>query len=74
MLIHGDRLAMAPPKTTKGVNHMSKIFFDNQQMTKGERNRQVKDRAAFEREVARREAHEGVTTSNEDNLHFFKED
>ena len=53
---------------------MSKIFFDNQQMTKGERNRQVKDRAAFEREVARREAHEGVTTSNEDNLHFFKED
>lgn len=53
---------------------MSKIFFDNHEMTKKERNQQVKDRANFEREISRQEAREGVTTSTENNLHFFKED
>jgi len=51
---------------------MSKIFFDNQQMTKKERDQQIKDRALFERETARKEAREGVTTSTEDDLTFHR--
>ena len=49
------------------------VFFDNQEMTKKEMDRQVKDRADRIREVSREEARAGVTTLPEDDLNFFKE-
>ncbi|MCX5827672.1 MAG: hypothetical protein NTV58_06690 [Deltaproteobacteria bacterium] len=52
---------------------MAKIFFNNQEMTQKEMNRQVKERTDRTREVSRQESREGITTSSEDDLHFFKE-
>jgi hypothetical protein len=49
-----------------------KTYFDNQQMTKGEQAQQVKERAAFIRDVARAEADKGVTISGENDILFRK--
>lgn len=52
---------------------MAKVFFNDKKMTKAERDRQVKERANYERNIAREEARTGVTASNENDLTFYKE-
>lgn len=48
------------------------VFFDNQELTKKEMARQVKERANYERDIAREEARTGVTVSNENDITFLK--
>lgn len=52
---------------------MAMILFDNQEMSKAERDRQIKERADRIREASRQEAKDGVTISEENDLTFFKE-
>ena len=52
---------------------MAKVFFDDKEMTKAERDRQVKERANYERNIAREEARAGVTARNENEITFLKE-
>jgi len=52
---------------------MAKVFFDDKEMTKAARDRQVKERTNYERNIAREEARTGVTASNENEITFLKE-
>jgi len=52
---------------------MTKIIFDNQEMSIGERDRKIKEMADFTRSISQQEAKEGITVFDETNLQFFKE-
>ena len=52
---------------------MPKVYYDNQEMSMSEMNRQVRERADRIREVSRQEASAGITTTDENDINFFKE-
>ena len=52
---------------------MTKIIFDNQEMSIGERDRKIKEMTDFTRAVSREEARTGITATDENDLNFFKE-
>jgi hypothetical protein len=52
---------------------MTKIYFDNEQMSKGEMADRIREQADFTKAVSREEARTGITTTDENDLNFFKE-
>jgi len=55
------------------VIEMAKVIFDKKEMSIGERDRQIKEIADFTKAVSREEARSGTTTTDENDLTFFKE-